>query len=735
MRALLHVISSLVVALALTIGVGLQQVAAQEHAAFFEQAKLLADDTATEDNFGDAVAIDEDTVIVGASSVDVDGTRDQGAAYVFTRAGAAWTETARLTAIDGAEGHFFGASVVIEGDTAVVGAPGARAAYVFTHADGVWTQTAKLTLNDFVAGFGTSLALSGRRLVVGANTAAASRTPGEVYVFFASEEEGWAQTAKLVASDGAPGDGFGAAVAVAEDDTLVVGAITAEIGGTREGAVYVFTPVSGSWTETKLTASDGTADTQFGRALAIDGDTLVVGTWTADLDGVARPGAAYVFARAGDGWTETGKLMASDGVGGNRFGTAVALADDTAVVGAFSSDGGRGAAYAFTGTDGTWTEAAKLVASDGASFDWFGSSVAADGDTLVIGAPKLDFGDLTKQGAAYVFLRDDLPPMTSIDLAPAAPDGLNGWYVSAPHITVSATDEGGAGVADVRCDLNPSTPPTSFAELPSSCPFQDPGSLFISDGHHVLYAASVEHAGNESPVVRAEVLIDRTPPTVACLEPAPLFPVGQSGATVWAGVSDAASGPLEPHVGTVVSTASPGTWTVSLTGQDAAGHATTVSCPYTVDEPRTLTFFLHGAGSPGTADGFTMSPEPPSPQPLTLNLLGGPSWYSDSPLNGIFLEGGTFELVMPCTLGISVGKTVRLSATNADGGDEYVLGETSRGLSLCLGQETIVVPVTTPVTLIDQRLKLTISSTASVGVNLRLGSNTFLRGTRFIGAP
>ena len=232
-----------------------------------------------------------------------------------------------------------------------------------------------------------------------------------------------AQIAKLTASDGVAGDLFGHSVAV-DGDTAVVGAYEDE---SEKGAAHVLAKdSSGAWSQVaKLTASDGEAGDIFGWSVAVDGDTVVVGARYDD--------SAYVFTKPGTGWataTETAKLTASDGVVGDWFGQSVAVDGDTVVVGA-SEDDGSGSAYVFTkAADSVWTDAtqtAKLTASDGDDFDEFGKSVAVDGDTVVAGAPNND-----GYGSAYVFIK------------PAA-----GWddATQTAKLTPGATDDGAAGLA------------------------------------------------------------------------------------------------------------------------------------------------------------------------------------------------------------------------------------------------------------------------------------------------
>ncbi len=212
---------------------------------------------------------------------------------------------------------------------------------------------------------------------------------------------------KVTASDGGPGQNFGYAVAV-DGDTAAICAYVATVNGNMfQGAVYLFERIDGTWTETqKLTASDGAPFGQFGESLALEGDTLLVGSNGAD----GFRGAVYVFERSDTGWQETAKLVAGDGAGTDNFGWSVSIEGSTAVVGAPYADVGgntdQGAAYVFTNTAGTWSEAQKLVSADGAAGDEFGRDVDVSGTTALIGAVRASVAGNAGQGAAYVFDAD-----------------------------------------------------------------------------------------------------------------------------------------------------------------------------------------------------------------------------------------------------------------------------------------------------------------------------------------
>ncbi len=273
--------------------------------------------------------------------------------------------------------------------------------------DPLFTQQAKLTASGGAANdqFGASVAISGDTVVVGAPAANVNETTsGAVYIFVRSGTT-WTQQAKLMAMNSAAFGSFGRSVAI-DGNTVVVGA-PSDPFNVFLGTAYVFERSGTTWTrQAILTPRAEEAFVTFGVSVAIDGDTVVVG---ADFENTAGPnfgkGAAYVFMRSGTTWPVQAKLMASDGAVLDLFGSSVAIDGDTVVVGAIGADippnENQGAAYVFVRDATTWTQQQKLTASDGAANDQFGSSVTTSGDTVVVGAP---FDD-SFRGSAYVFAR------------------------------------------------------------------------------------------------------------------------------------------------------------------------------------------------------------------------------------------------------------------------------------------------------------------------------------------
>jgi hypothetical protein len=392
-----------------------------------EMQKLLASDGAAGDNFGCYVSISGDAALVGAWLDDDKGDMS-GSAYVFTRSGTIWTQQAKLLASDGTSGDLFGWSVSLDNNTALIGAywdddngDKSGSAYVFTRTGTTWAPQAKLLASDgeTMDYFGYSVSVSGDTALISAplddDNGGAS---GSAYVFTRTGTT-WTQQAKLLAADGAVGDNFGIRVFLA-GDTALIGSDGDD--GIR-GSAYVFTRTGISWSQqAKLIASDGQSEDFFGYFVSLSGDTALIGA-PGDNDNGNSSGSAYIFTRIGTIWTEQAKLLASDGYAWDYFGYAVSLYGDTAIVTAPQDDDNgddSGSAYVFTRTGASWSEQQKLLASDGQAGDTFGWwSVSLNRDfALVSSCRDDDNGD--DSGSAYVFTKvsENQPPEI-----PAAPDG------------------------------------------------------------------------------------------------------------------------------------------------------------------------------------------------------------------------------------------------------------------------------------------------------------------------
>ena len=361
-----------------------------------ELTKLLANDGAFGDTFGNHVDLSGDTAVIGARYNSDAGTRT-GSAYIFDRnAGGPdnWGQVVKLLASDAAAYDIFGTSVAISGDTVVIGAAGnddagsdSGAAYIFERNAGGpnnWGQVIKLTASDSAAEdkFGLYVALSDDTIVVSSIQDDDFGTDsGSAYVFErnAGGSNNWGQVIKLTPNDGAAGDRFGR-VAI-DQDTIVVTAYLDDDFGTDSGSAYVFERNAGgsnNWGQTaKITPDNGSSEDQFGTDVAIEGDTLVVGAGMDDDQGTDS-GSAYLFERDLGGpnhWGQRLKLSASDGGPGDWFGRSVAFSGDIAIIGAYRSDAAApdsGAAYFFgrdVGGSDAWGQIGRLVSDDIASYD------------------------------------------------------------------------------------------------------------------------------------------------------------------------------------------------------------------------------------------------------------------------------------------------------------------------------------------------------------------------------
>ncbi|MBI3426641.1 MAG: putative Ig domain-containing protein, partial [Acidobacteria bacterium] len=383
------------------------------------QQKLLANDGAIGDNFGTSVALDGDTALLGALAANINAASDQGAAYVFTRSGATWNQQAKLFANDGASNDQFGGTVALSADTAVIGSrlsdvgghSNEGAAYVFVRSGAVWSLQQKLVAADGGDGdaFGVSVTVSGDLIAVGSDDydLVGYQNQGSVYLFTRNGGV-WNQQQKLRAADGAEYDHLGKAVAIS-GNTIVGGAPQADVNGsTDQGAAYAFIVVNDVAQAQKIFDAGGKLNAEFGNSVAISGDTAVVGAHF-DTIGAIFPGSVYVFIRNGATWTLQQKLTPADGASNDQFGIRVAVSGDTLVIGApFKANGAateQGAAYVFVRNNGVWSQQQKLLANDGAANDRFGFAVAINGDTALIGAPADQIGAISNQGSVYAFTR------------------------------------------------------------------------------------------------------------------------------------------------------------------------------------------------------------------------------------------------------------------------------------------------------------------------------------------
>jgi hypothetical protein len=375
--------------------------------------------------FGGVVSISGDNIVISQKSEDIDGVIRVGAAYVYSKPASGWsnmTETARITSTNGEKYSYFSESVCISGDNIVVSARGSESttfngiAFVYTKGVSGWTdmvQTAEIIAieGDTWDRFGISVAISGDKVLAGdwLNNSKSNRA-GAVYSFF-KPEGGWVNQNHVQKLEpptvfiGNVSDSYGKSVAI-DGNYAVVGAPGFDQG---KGKVYVLENQNTTWSKVAtLTADDGVAFDDFGYAVDISGDNIVVGAQNSSVSD-SSSGAVYVFSKPTSGWinmTQTAKIYNSDGANNDKFGCSVSISGTTIVAGAKDKDDGGsdgGSAYVFVKPTNGWvnmTQTCKVAPSDPVSLSHFGASVAVDGDNVVVGA----YGH-SDTGSVYVFTK------------------------------------------------------------------------------------------------------------------------------------------------------------------------------------------------------------------------------------------------------------------------------------------------------------------------------------------
>ncbi|MEA1050991.1 FG-GAP repeat protein [Lamprobacter modestohalophilus] len=299
----------------------------------------------------------------------------------------------KLTASDGAAYDYFGKAVAIDGNKVLIGASGGNAAYLIDADTGNDLQKFTVSGGGTYSEFGYSVAMDGDKVLIGDRFGAGNGSVhGAAYLFDTSGN----QLLTFTASDGENWERFGESVAIS-GDYVVIGAHLEDENGSQAGAAYLFNANTGAQIA-KLTSSDIARFDHFGASVAIDGDYILIGA-TRDDDQGSSSGAAYLFDTSG---TQLQKFTASDGSNGAAFGSSVAIDGNTLLIGA-SEQFGNGSAYLFSFDATSHTELHKFTASDGAYQDRFGGSVALDGDKALIGAAQHDFLGNSARGSAYLF--------------------------------------------------------------------------------------------------------------------------------------------------------------------------------------------------------------------------------------------------------------------------------------------------------------------------------------------
>lgn len=397
-------------------------------------------------HYGSAIAMDNDVLVIGAKDDD-EGGSEAGAAYVYRLVDGHWINEIKLIASDTIDFAGFGDAVAIDDDVIVVGAPRQNetlkqggtivhigAVYVFRFDGQDWVEEARLITSDFFIfdELGKAVAIDGDRIIAGAHHEGTacdeSKDPvilqncrsGAAYVF---EYDGktWSETAKIVPSDAHTQNRFGSAIALT-GDVAVIGSWNAgnnadicppNCATDGHGAVYVYRFDGAQWNEEQIIVPPGGGElfNYMGGAVAMSGDRIIAGA-EGDAEFFPSGGAAFIYRHDTEGpdpWVLEQKLTSSDVVLGDFFGGSVTIDGDVAVVASDFNDTesttASGAAYVFTYNGKAWTQQVKLVPSDPETFALFGFDMELLNGELVVCAIASDevAGAEVNAGSAYHF--------------------------------------------------------------------------------------------------------------------------------------------------------------------------------------------------------------------------------------------------------------------------------------------------------------------------------------------
>ncbi len=384
----------------------------------------MINNTSYSEDYGNSVSISGDTVVVG-NPQDDDGGDDNGSAYVYIKVGMGWVQQAKLLASQPYDGGMFGVDVAISGDTIVIGAKYSYGhtdpetgrwndglVYVFERSGTEWSEQAILMEEEY--SFGTSVSISGDTIAVGVNPSSYteeenwpddSLPPGSAYVYVRNGNN-WNKQATFTTTASPIRDLYAMDVSIA-GNTLVVGAPSDDENIDDGGAAYVYTRSGESWSQqTKLIPADPTEGKDFGCSVSVCDDTIVVGAFHDEI-GQNFTGSVYVFTRSGEMWSQQDKVTTTNANQNVRFGHSVAVSGDTVLVGAVCEEHITpytvGSAYVFTRNGNTWTLQQQLsdFQTSGGSSSFFGHCVAVDGDQAVVAKKVSAVGVFERNGSSW----------------------------------------------------------------------------------------------------------------------------------------------------------------------------------------------------------------------------------------------------------------------------------------------------------------------------------------------
>lgn len=380
---------------------------------WIENQKISPENGRNSDYFGYSVDLSGNRLIIGAYREEDTGLSNNGAAYIYDLDNGIWLLTQKITASIMNNNDYFGFSVSLDGDQALVGAIGnddttvdAGSAYVFNFDGDNWTQSTILypSGND-PSNFGASVKLHNNQAFIGAtNHNFNDVNSGSLFVFD-FDNGNWQHNQIIHPDSRMPQDIFGFAVS-ASDTNLFVNSLYDDDNGINSGTVYTYKKVNGSWFQDyELTSNeiDGSTYDSFGSSVSYNGNRLVVGA-IYDNGEFKDSGAAYIYDLIENSWVLTQKITANIEIEDGYFGASVSLYGDRLLIGApkgrYISTEGIGSAYIFELVKGEWIQIQKLNASDGKPNNKFGFSVSLFQDRALVGA----YGnDGTNKGSAYIF--------------------------------------------------------------------------------------------------------------------------------------------------------------------------------------------------------------------------------------------------------------------------------------------------------------------------------------------
>ncbi len=376
-----------------------------------ETQRLISDDLAAEDYFGNGLAVSGDYAIIGACYDDENGI-NSGSAYIFYNNAGTWEQHQKLTASNGQTNEFFALTVTISDNYAFATSLGANGyagkVYVFYNDAGTWSETAILTASDTEAAdfFGESMKIDGDYAIIGAfGDDDNGSQSGSAYIFH-NDAGNWTEITKLIAADGNENDFFGISVDVYSDYAIVGADQSANSSGSNSGTAYIFYNNSGNWEQTqKVESLDAIVGDSFGVSVSITEEYAAIGAKNKSDNGTWS-GAAYVFYNNAGTWEQNTKLIASNAATQKHFGSSIDISGDTLIVG---SEGNisftpyvAGSSYVYKNDSGTWGEKSILTASDIGVKDQFGYVVDFSNNFAFVGSPRSDT-DYVDGGAVYVY--------------------------------------------------------------------------------------------------------------------------------------------------------------------------------------------------------------------------------------------------------------------------------------------------------------------------------------------